>query len=52
VEGKELKTLFCAFGVGLSWGAFSAKINTSDILPIIEDDSVFEEGIIRSMKEL
>ena len=52
VEGKELNTLFCAFGVGLSWGAFSAKINTSDILPIIEDDSVFEEGIIRSMKEL
>ena len=51
-EGKELRTLFCAFGVGLSWGAFSAKINTSDILPIIEDDAFFEEGIINSMKEL
>jgi 3-oxoacyl-[acyl-carrier-protein] synthase-3 len=52
VEGKQLNTLFCAFGVGLSWGAFSAKINTSDILPIIEDDTYFEEGVINSMKEL
>jgi 3-oxoacyl-[acyl-carrier-protein] synthase III len=48
VEGKTLNTLFCGFGVGLSWGVSSAIINTSDILPIIEDDSVFEEGIINS----
>lgn len=52
IEGKELKTLMCGFGVGLSWGVSSAVINTSDLLPIIEDDSVFEEGIIHSPLEL
>lgn len=50
--GKELRTLLCGFGVGLSWGVSSVVINTSDILPIIEDDSVFEEGIINSLSEL
>lgn len=51
-ENKRLNTLFCGFGIGLSWGVFSAEINSSDILPIIEDDSVFEEGIINSPNEL
>ena len=45
-EDKELNFLMCGFGVGLSWGVCSAKINTKDILPIIETDNVFEEGII------
>ena len=48
----DLNTLLCGFGVGLSWGVSSVKINTSDILPIIEDDTVFEEGIINSVNEL
>ncbi len=52
VEGKELKVLFCGFGVGLSWGVSSAVVNTSDILPIIEDDTVFEEGIINDVMDL
>jgi 3-oxoacyl-[acyl-carrier-protein] synthase III len=52
IKGMELKTLFCGFGVGLSWGVSSAIINTSDILPVIEDDSLFEEGIINSPLEL
>lgn len=46
VQGEELKTMFCCFGVGLSWGVASAKISTNDIIPIIETDEVFEEGII------
>lgn len=54
--GKEddqvINTLVCGFGVGLSWGAFSVQLNTNDIFPIIEDDSIFEEGIIRSASEL
>jgi 3-oxoacyl-[acyl-carrier-protein] synthase-3 len=48
----EIKVLCCGFGVGLSWGVFSMYINTKDILPIIEDDTIFEEGIIRSASEL
>ncbi len=48
----ELKVLFCGFGVGLSWGTFSAKLRKEDIFPIIEDDSYFEEGVIKSVKDL
>jgi len=50
--GKEIRTLICGFGVGLSWGVSSVNIDTSDILPVIEDDSVFEEGIINSPLDL
>lgn len=47
-EDKELNFLMCGFGVGLSWGVCSAKVNVKDILPIIETDEVFEEGIINN----
>lgn len=52
INDKKQNVLFCGFGIGLSWGVFSAQINTSDIFPIIEDDTVFEEGIIQSPNEL
>ncbi|MBK6564123.1 MAG: ketoacyl-ACP synthase III [Saprospiraceae bacterium] len=52
IANKELNTLFCAFGVGLSWGAFSVKIDTSDIMPVIEDDTIFEEGLIQHSLEV
>jgi len=51
-EGAKLKTMLCGFGVGLSWGVTSFVLNTSDIFPVIEDDSIFEEGIINSVNEL
>lgn len=51
-KNQKIRTLLCGFGVGLSWGATSALLNTSDILPILEDDSVFEEGVINSVYEL
>ncbi len=44
--GESIKTMLCCFGVGLSWGVASAVIRTDDILPIVESDAVFEEGII------
>lgn len=47
-DSKELRILMCGFGVGLSWGVCSAVINTEDILPIIESNVIFEEGIINS----
>ena len=50
-EDKEAKFLMCGFGVGLSWGVASAIINTNDILPIIETEEVFEEGIINSPED-
>lgn len=51
-ENKELNFLMCGFGVGLSWGVCSAKVNLCDIYPIIETDEVFEEGIINCPADL
>ncbi len=51
-KGEDINVLLTGFGVGLSWGITSFKINKSNILPIIEDDSVFEEGIINDTMEL
>ncbi|MCK6611980.1 MAG: ketoacyl-ACP synthase III [Bacteroidia bacterium] len=48
----QIKTLVCGFGVGLSWGIFSATLDVATIFPIVEDDTLFEEGIIQSAKEL
>lgn len=48
---REISFLMCGFGVGLSWGVCSARINTTDILPIIETDEIFEEGIINSPED-
>lgn len=45
-EDNDINLLMCGFGVGLSWGVCSARINAKDILPIIETNEIFEEGII------
>ena len=45
-KDRMIKTMFCCFGVGLSWGVASAEISADDIFPIIETDEIFEEGII------
>ena len=45
-ENQLTKFICCGFGVGLSWGVFSAKIRTDDIYPMIETDEIFTEGII------
>lgn len=49
---KDISFLMCGFGVGLSWGVCSAVINIKDILPVIETDEIFEEGIINSPDDL
>lgn len=51
-DNKDLNVLMSAFGIGLSWGCTSFHINTADILPVIEDDTWFEEGLINSPAEL
>lgn len=50
-DDRVINFLMCGFGVGLSWGVCSAKVNIKDILPIIETDEVFEEGIINSPQD-
>lgn len=49
---QNLRTMLCGFGVGLSWGVTAITINTNNILPVIEDDTIFEEGVILSVSEL
>ena len=51
-ENKDLNVLLSAFGIGLSWGVTTFHINMADILPVIEDDTWFEEGLINSPSEL
>lgn len=51
-ESKTIKVLACGFGVGISLGINSFEINTSDILPIYEDDSIFEDGLITDPNQL
>ena len=48
---KELRILMCGFGVGLSWGVCSATIDTKNILPVIETNDIFKEGIINSEED-
>ncbi len=50
-EGS-LRALLVAFGVGISWGVANLSIDIKDILPITEDDSIFEEGLITSVTDL
>ena len=42
----------CGFGIGISLGATSFEINTNDILPIFEDDAIFEDGLITDPNQL
>lgn len=51
-ESKTIKVMACGFGIGISLGATSFEINTDDILPIYEDNQVFEEGLITNPNQL
>lgn len=49
---KSIKVMAAGFGIGISLGATSFEINTNDILPVMEDDAVFEEGLITNPNQL
>ena len=51
-ENKKIKVMACGFGIGISLGATSFEINTADILPIFEDDAIFEDGLITDPNQL
>ena len=44
-ENTNLRSLICGYGVGLSWAAGILNIESEDILPLIETDSYFEDGL-------
>lgn len=51
-ESKNIKVMACGFGIGISLGATSFEINTDDILPIYEDDAIYEDGLITDPNQL
>lgn len=51
-ENKKIKVMASGFGIGISLGATSFEINTDDILPVFEDDTVYEEGLITNPNQL
>lgn len=40
-----VKALICGYGVGLSWAAGIIDLDTSCVLPIIETDEYFDDGL-------
>ena len=44
-DAQSLKALICGYGVGLSWAAGIITVNTQDILPLIETDEYFDDGL-------
>ena len=51
-ENKTIKVMACGFGIGISLGATSFEVNTEDILPIFEDDAIYEDGLITNPNQL
>lgn len=51
-ENKTIKVMACGFGIGISLGATSFEINTEEILPIFEDDAIYENGLIIDPNQL
>lgn len=51
-DNKTIKVMACGFGIGISLGATTFEINTDDILPIMEDDEIYTEGLITNPNQL
>ena len=51
-DNKTIKVMACGFGIGISLGATSFEINTNAILPIMEDDEIYTEGLITNPNQL
>ena len=51
-KSQTIRVLCCGFGIGISLGITSFEIAIDDILPIVEDDEIFEEGLITNPNQL
>lgn len=49
---EHLRVFACGFGIGISLGVTAFEIDTRNILPVFEDDTIFEEGIITDPNQL
>ena len=43
---EKKNVLAAGFGIGLSWGITSFEIDPKNILPVLETDSYYKDGII------
>lgn len=46
MDGGVEDVLACGFGVGLAWGVTTLRLDPKTILPILETDEYFAEGVI------
>lgn len=51
-DSRVIRVLACGFGIGISLGITSFDININDILPIYEDDAIYEDGLITNPNQL
>jgi 3-oxoacyl-[acyl-carrier-protein] synthase-3 len=49
LSGKSLKTMFCGFGVGLSWAVASCVLDADVILPVIHTDEYYNDGLVNNV---
>lgn len=49
---SPLRVMACGFGIGISLGAAAFELAPADILPVYEDDEIFEEGLITNPNQL
>ena len=42
---QAVRALICGYGVGLSWAAGDITLDTADVLPIIETDEYYDDGL-------
>jgi 3-oxoacyl-[acyl-carrier-protein] synthase-3 len=42
-QNKQIRTMMCGFGAGLSWGCCDTLLNTGNILPILYTDKYYRE---------
>lgn len=46
-ENKNLHSLICGYGVGLSWAAGIIDVDVKNIYPLIESDEYFDDGLYK-----
>lgn len=48
----QQRVLACGFGVGLAWGVSTFQLDPNRVLPIIETDDYYKEGILNFAQEV
>ena len=52
IKSGKINVLMCGFGVGLSWGVVTSKMDLNDIMPIVYTGDYFKEGVYHMINPL